>query len=171
MNTRYGAGDAKIGSIINGTKEDGKVIKKKFLKGLPSLEKLIKKTTAEAKEGYVTSLDGRKIRITKSFNKFSKRWEYDTHKALNSLLQSSGAILAKTWGYYTDKYIKDNYADATIVVSYHDEMQIECKNTERNIDIVYKALRYGVEMADNILKTNCPNDIDIKQGRTWNDTH
>jgi DNA polymerase-1 len=136
----------------------------KFLSSLPSLATLIQSKQKEAKKGYVTSLDGRPIRITKG-----DRGDYDTHKALNSLLQSSGAIFAKHWLCFTNQYLEEHNADATIVISYHDELQIDCH--KNSVEIVTKALRHGVEMADKVLKTNCPNDIEIKVGKSWKDVH
>ena len=36
----FGAGDAKIGAIVNGTREQGKQLKEKFLNKLPALRKV-----------------------------------------------------------------------------------------------------------------------------------
>ena len=160
----YGGGNAKIGSLVNGNEADGKRIKEMYFKEFPGLAQTNSRLQKEAKKGYVTSLDGRPIRITKG-----DKGDYDTHKALNSLLQSSGAIFAKHWLCFTNQYLEEHNADATIVISYHDELQIDCH--KNSVEIVTKALRHGVEMADKVLKTNCPNDIDIKVGKNWKDTH
>lgn len=164
----YGAGNAKIGELINGGSEEGADIKDKFLSSLPTLKKLIDTKQKEAEKGHVVSLDGRPIKITKSLG-YNGVEGYDTRKALNSLLQSSGAIFAKHWLYFTNQYFEDHGLDAVVVISYHDELQIDCADSD--IEGVKKALRYGVEMADKVLETNCPNDIEIKVGKTWKDTH
>lgn len=159
----YGGGNAKIGALVNGDEKDGERIKKMYFEEFPGLKATNDKLQKEANKGFITSLDGRPIRITKGSR------GYDTHKALNSLLQSSGAIFAKHWLVFTNKYLETHDVDATVVISYHDELQIDChKNC---VEFVTKALRYGVEMSDKILKTNCPNDIDIKVGKNWKDTH
>lgn len=164
----YGAGNAKIGSIVNGTSEDGAMLREKFLDSLPSLKKLIEQKQKEASVGYITSLDGRQIKMTRSQG-FSGRMEYDTYKALNSLLQSSGAIFAKHWLFFTNLYLEQNNIDATVVISYHDELQIDAhKDAEEEVK---KALQYGVKMSDKVLETKCPNAIEIKVGKTWRDTH
>ncbi len=160
-----------MGNIIGRGKQDGAKIKRKFLDKFPALDALINRKQDESKAGYIISLDGRKIRITKAVNKFTGKMEYQTHKALNSLLQSSGAIFAKTWMKYTYDYLTSNDINATIIINYHDEMQLEVKDTEEDIDGVKKALRYGVKKADEVLNTNCPNDIDIKVGKNWKDCH
>src|SRR6202035_3062576 len=65
-------------------KKAGKKLKARFLKGLPALGSLIEqvKLTAQTK-GFLKGLDGRRLRVRSS------------HSALNTLLQSAGALIAK----------------------------------------------------------------------------
>jgi len=79
----YGAGDAKIGSIVDGTKRDGAKLKAKFLKNTPSLGSLRERVGNASARGYLLGLDGRKLYIRSE------------HAALNTLLQSAGAIIMK----------------------------------------------------------------------------
>lgn len=105
----YGAGDAKIGSIIKGTKEDGKRIKKKFLEATPAIKQLKQKIedtlveytsrrTQRWKRRYLKGLDGRILHVR------------SVHSALNLLLQSAGAIICKKWIVRTEeRMIKRGY--------------------------------------------------------------
>ena len=160
----YGGGNAKIGALVGGSEKQGEQIKNTYFTEFPGLKKTNDALQSQAKKGSITSLDGRPIRITKS-----DRGGYDTRKALNSLLQSSGAIFAKHWLYFTNLYLEHNNIDAVVVIAYHDELQIDCHKD--HVERVKKALRYGVDTSDRVLKTNCPNDIDIKVGGHWADTH
>jgi len=81
----YGAGDAKIGSIVGGSSKAGKKLKAEFLNSLPALKKLKDAVGMAAQRGWVKSIDGSKIRIRSE------------HAALNFLLQSAGAIVMKQW--------------------------------------------------------------------------
>lgn len=81
----YGAGSEKMGSIVGGGAEEGTKIKKRFLKSLPAMAKLVEAVQAAAKRGYLTGLDGRKLHVRSS------------HAALNTLLQSAGALVCKQW--------------------------------------------------------------------------
>ena len=81
----YGAGNAKIGSIVGGTDDDGDKLKKKFLKSLPALGKLVEAVKESAKKGYLKGLDGRHLHVRSA------------HAALNTLLQSAGALVCKKW--------------------------------------------------------------------------
>jgi len=159
----YGAGDAKVGTLVNGNAYDGKKVKEKFLNSLPSLKLLIEDKQKEARKGYITSLDGRPIYITKTDG------EFDTRKALNSLLQSSATIYFKKWVEYIDKAIVYYNIDATIMILYHDEVQISV--AEGHVNVLKSVLQKALEATDKFFKVKCPNAIDIKQGSTWEDCH
>jgi DNA polymerase I-like protein with 3'-5' exonuclease and polymerase domains len=159
----YSAGDAKIGSLVNGSATDGKKVKEKFLNSLPSLKLLIEEKQKEARKGYITSLDGRPIYITKTEGKF------DTRKALNSLLQSSATIYFKKWVEYIDKAIVYYDIDATIMILYHDEVAIS--TTDKNVSKVKFILNKALEATDKFFKVKCPNAIEIKVGSDWAETH
>src|SRR3546814_19764457 len=77
----YGAGDAKLGSIIGKGARAGAQLRARFLAKFPALAKLIKAGKAAAKKGWLQGLDGRKIPVRSE------------HAALNSLLQSAGAVI------------------------------------------------------------------------------
>ena len=76
----YGAGDAKLGSIIGGSKNAGAKLRNKFLHDLPALGKLIDDVKRAAKRGWLIGLDGRKIHMRKS-----EDGSVMLHKALNNL--------------------------------------------------------------------------------------
>jgi DNA polymerase-1 len=161
----YGAGDAKIGSIINGSAKDGKRIKQEFLSNLPSLAQVIEQKQQEGEDGYITILGGRPVKLTKSKG-FDGEVGYDTRKALNSLLQGSGAIYFKKWAIEVDKRLKDG---DVITILYHDEVQIDV--TEDNSKYTQQALQDALEATDKYFNVNCPNAIDTKTGINWKDTH
>lgn len=80
----YGAGNAKIGSIVHKGAAEGGRLKEAFLRKTPALGNLVKAVALAAKtRGYLVGLDGRHIHVRSA------------HAALNSLLQSAGAVLAK----------------------------------------------------------------------------
>lgn len=164
----YGAGNEKVGTLVNGTAEDGRKIKEKFLQSLPSLAKLIADKQNEAKKGYVTSLDGRPVRITKSTN-YKGDVDYDTRKALNSLLQSSATIYFKKWAVVVDDLIKVNEIDAKVMILYHDEIAADV--SPEHVEVYKKILKDALEITDTYYKVNCRNDIEIKVGKNWADTH
>ena len=79
----YGAGDEKLGSVVQGNRRDGKRLRGSFLNNLPSLANLKDRVERASQRGYLKGLDDRKVTIR------------SPHSALNTLLQSAGAIIMK----------------------------------------------------------------------------
>ena len=153
----YGAGPAKIGSIVGGSASAGQKLIDAFLKGTPSLQRLRDKVSVYASKGYVPGLDGRKI------------WVRSEHAALNSLLQGAGAIVMKKALVILDEKFRRNKIDAKFVVNVHDEFQIECNKDVA--DVVGKAAVQSIKEAGIAYNLRCPLDGEYKVGRNWRETH
>jgi len=153
----YGAGDEKIGSIVGGGRAVGKRLKAKFLEATPALATLKENVAISAGKGYVTGLDDRKIFIRSE------------HAALNSLLQSAGALIMKQALIILDKYATMYRLDYKFVGNIHDEFQVEVLESQ--------AERFGalaascIEAAGIHFKLRCPLAGDYKVGNSWADTH
>lgn len=108
----YGAGDAKIGEIVGGSSADGKRLKEKFFQSVPAIKQLrqdIERTLITSSEwvGGVNKVTWRKrahpdnsnLSITHSILGLDHRVVYvrSPHSALNTLLQSAGALVCKKW--------------------------------------------------------------------------
>ena len=161
----YGAGDEKVGQLVNGGQKQGKKIKADYFAALPSLKNTVDRFKKEAASGFITSLDGRKIRVRK--DQFTG--EFQTHKALNTLLQSSATIYFKTWMLFVDKAVKASKIDCFQLISMHDELQFEC--TEKDIDKLKEILEDCIVKTDKYYKVNCSNACEVKFGNNWKDTH
>ena len=164
----YGAGDAKVGLLVHGDASEGKRIKKQFLESLPALKILIDNKQEEAKKGYITSLGGRPVRITKSTG-FDGKMRYDVRKALNSLLQSAATVYFKKWMVTVYNKINNVNIDAHIMIAYHDELQFSVHPDD--IEKLKAILQEAIEETDRFYDLKCPNDIDIKVGNNWEECH
>jgi DNA polymerase I-like protein with 3'-5' exonuclease and polymerase domains len=153
----YGAGDAKIGSIVGGTRQDGKRLKEKFLRNTPSLGKLRERVSLAAGRGYVYGLDGRRVYVRSE------------HAALNTLLQSAGAIVMKKALALLDQYATKWKIDYNFIGNIHDEIQTEVREEKAE---VFGGLAIScVEAAGIHYKLNCPLAGEFKVGNSWADTH
>lgn len=153
----YGAGDAKIGSIVGGTAKDGAKLRLKFLAQTPALAKLLDRVAKQATKGWVPGLDGRRI------------WVRSEHAALNSLLQGAGAIvMKKALCIFYDK-IKANKWPVKLVANVHDEFQFECN--KEVAEEAGKAARMSIIEAGQFYQLRCPLDGEYKIGRSWRETH
>jgi DNA polymerase-1 len=153
----YGAGDAKIGSIVGGTAKDGKRLKEKFLANTPALGRLRERVGVASGRGYVLGLDRRRVAIRSS------------HAALNSLLQSAGAIIMKKALCLLDEYATIWGIDYHIIGNIHDEIQTEVR--EEKAEVFGRLATSCVEAAGLFYKLNCPLAGDYKVGNSWADTH
>ena len=153
----YGAGDAKIGTIVGGSASDGADLKRRFLSNTPALESLRERTIRAAKRGYLRGLDGRHLRIRSE------------HAALNTLLQAAGAIVMKKALIILDDYAQQWELDYKFIGNIHDEVQSEVARdqAEKFGWLAVECLKAsGVQF-----KLRCPLDGEYQIGTTWAETH
>lgn len=161
----YGGGDAKIGSIIGGGAKEGKKIKEQYFESLPTLDKLMKELKKEASSGFITTLDGRKLRVRK--DQFTG--QFQTHKALNLLIQGSATIYFKTWMLYAIMLAEKRGVEYHHLISLHDECDGEVRKDQ--IEDMIKVFDDAVKLADKYYNVNCPNKCETKYGGSWYDSH
>jgi len=151
----YGAGDKKLSTILGGNARDARTIRQHFLDNLPSFKSLKDRVARAATKGYLKGLDGRKIFIRSE------------HAALNTLLQSAGAVIMKKALIIFSNRIY--HYDAHVVANVHDEWQIEVREDQAHAvgEIAVEAIRQaGID-----LNLNCPLDGEYNVGRNWAETH
>lgn len=171
----YGAGDAKIGKIVNGTAKDGKRLKRNFLKATPAIKSLreaVQDTLAEVDRGkvskwkrkYLKGLDGRHLHVR------------SLHAALNLLLQSAGALICKKWICRTEERLIERGlrhgwdGDFCLMAWIHDEQQIACR-TREIAEIVVKEAQLAMRDTQAFFNFRVQLDTDGKIGCNWDDCH
>lgn len=150
----YGAGDEKVGSIVGGTKADGRKLKEDFLANTPALKTLRTRVERASQRGYIKGLDGRHVPVRSE------------HSALNFLLQSAGAIIAKRAWVIFHKNCTLPYKQLGVI---HDELQVEC-NPE-DADTIGKQIVQAMRDTTQYYNLRCPIDGEYSIGRNWNETH
>lgn len=153
----YGAGPAKIGSIIGGGYKEGLELQRAFFAGLPRLKRLIDAVQKASRRGFLYGLDGRKLYIR------------GQHASLNTLLQGGGAIVMKLSMIYLDAWVRKNNLDVWKVLDMHDEAQADVvpEHAELYSELAVKS----IVQAGNYFKLNCPLDGEAKIGQNWAETH
>lgn len=198
----YGAGDEKIGQIVGAGAERGKQLKSDFLKKTPALAALkdaitmgmiqrskdasvqrwlheeYKPAAAKGKypkppypiiqrayrNAYIVGLDGRNIPIRSA------------HSALNTLLQSAGALICKLWLIYLDEELeRRGYkhgwdGDYAFCAWVHDEAQIAAR-TEEIAKVIAELAPQMAAKAGEFFNFRCPITGESKIGRNWAETH
>jgi DNA polymerase I-like protein with 3'-5' exonuclease and polymerase domains len=154
----YGAGDAKIGTVVGAGAKEGKELKSRFLKNTPSLEKLREQVSSiSQKSGTLPGLDGRRVQVRSD------------HAALNSLLQSAGAIVMKQALVLLNDELRRAKINYKFVANVHDEWQIEVE--EARAEEAGKLGVLAIERAGKVLKMRCPLSGEYKVGNSWKETH
>lgn len=187
----YGAGDAKIGEIVNGTAADGKRLKAQFLKKTPALAKLKKAIETTLIEEAYWEGDTQKVVWKKRYHRDNNKLDItrcligldgrplhirSPHAALNTLLQSAGALICKKWVCLVEQnLIRAGYkhgwdGDFAFMAWVHDEAQIACKSK----DIAENVLRIAQDSmreAQEFFNFKCQLDTDGKIGENWKECH
>lgn len=155
----YGAGNAKIGSIVGKGPKVGGDLKQRFLDQTPALNKLIKGVTKAAKRGFLVGLDGRILHIRHQ------------HAALNTLLQSAGALVCKRWAVEMELELrKRGWKDrCQVVANIHDEHQYEVD--EEIAEEVGLLSIECIKKAGDYFGIRIPLDGEANIGNNWKETH
>ena len=151
----YGAGDAKLGTVVGGNAEDGGRLRQSFFDNLPAFKVLKDRVSRASKRGYLKGLDGRKLFVRSE------------HAALNTLLQGAGAIvMKKALVLLNDKM---SGMDAHFVANVHDEWQIEV-----HASVSQRVGELGVEAIEQAgldFNLRCGLTGEYNVGNNWADTH
>jgi DNA polymerase-1 len=180
----YGAGDEKLGTVLGYPKgvqarKAGKESRAKFLEAIPAMKQLIDRVKGRVEPtitkwvegqkiskknpkyvGYLKGLDGRLLHVRSS------------HAALNTLLQSAGAVIMKQALVCLDSHLKTTLVpgvDYEFVANVHDEFQIEV--LPQHAEFVGKACTKALQLAGETLKFTCPISGEFVIGNSWKETH
>jgi DNA polymerase I-like protein with 3'-5' exonuclease and polymerase domains len=155
----YGAGDAKVGKIIEGSVADGARLKNQFKRQVPAYAKLLNQLEyVTAQRGFLKGLDGRPLPVRSA------------HSALNLLLQSAGAVVMKQALYILDNELYGLYPGRyAFMANVHDEWQIECE--PQIAEKVGQLACEAIAAAGGILDLKCPLKGEFKIGNNWAETH
>ena len=156
----YGSGDARLGHILGKGAKEGRELKAAYFAANPAFGVLMRQVKdALKRRGHLLALDGGKLTVRSE------------HGALNVLLQSAGALIAKKWVQLMDQEIKHQNLDAEIIAFVHDEIQVSVTSKEGVPDHVGLLARRMAEEAGRHFKFRIPVEAEYSIGRTWADTH
>lgn len=156
----YGAGDEKLGLIVGGGRTRGRKLREDFLNGLPAMGRLIDKVKRLAKrDGVLPGLDGRLLHVRSE------------HAALNTLLQSAGALIAKLWLVLVEDEIDRRgwRGRVQLLAWIHDELQYECD--PEIAEEFGRAVCACAKQAGEEFGFRVPVDAEFKIGNNWKDCH
>lgn len=162
----YGAGDVKLGSIVDPStteeeqREIGKRLRASFTHKVDGLGNLLDQIKAVHRtRGWFKGLDGRKLHSVSA------------HSALNTILQGAGAIIMKKATVLAMDEIKRREWDhhTKLLLHVHDEIQV---GTEKHYaEEVGEILADSIRLAGEHFKFRIPLEGEYKIGKNWAETH
>lgn len=151
----YGAGDAKIGSIVGGSSKQGKQLKKSFMSKTPAIRHLSEAVANKVQQtNQLIGLDGRILPCRSA------------HSALNLLLQSAGAVVMKQALVEFSEMATRPYE---LHGNIHDEVQFSCDASDA--ESLGRCFVNALAKAGKTLGFKCPLDGEFKVGANWSETH
>lgn len=164
----YGAGDYKLGTILGvlgsekKIRDAGTASKDAFMRNLPALGELVKQVKKRAaKRKFLFALDGGKLKVRKA------------HAALNTLLQSAGAIIMKVALVILDADLQAAGlvpgVDYEFCANVHDEWQID--TLPQHVETVKRLAEDSIRKAGDDLEFKCPLAGNADAGSNWKETH
>jgi DNA polymerase I-like protein with 3'-5' exonuclease and polymerase domains len=158
----YGAGDSKLGTILGGNLKRGKQARQALYSGVAGLMDLTKRVKqVYRRRGHLIGIDGRKLYVRSE------------HAALNTLLQSAGAVLMKKALVLLDERLQfigyKEGKDYEFVANIHDEFQIEVYYKYAR-DIA-KHAEESISRAGRYYEFACPLSATSHIGSNWEETH
>jgi DNA polymerase I-like protein with 3'-5' exonuclease and polymerase domains len=156
----YGCGVDLTAGMLGLGPEETKAVRESFLKKTKGLERLKRAIEAKVLTGGFKSLDGRHIECDSG------------HKALNYLLQSSAAIIAKRWMLLVHKnmealgYTSDDWEQYAFC---HDELVLGAK--PEVADVLLKVCKDSVHETAEYYNLNVKLDSEGAKGESWFDIH
>jgi hypothetical protein len=150
----------------------GEQLSAAFLRKFPALKKLLTYVKDAAGKGWLKGLDGRVLPIRSD------------HAALNTLLQSAGAVLCKSWITMAEKALVeaglklseglgdewDRDADVVFLGWIHDELQVAVREgLEEKVSAIL--IETGRRAGEPFASWKCPTDVEVKPGANWAECH
>ena len=154
----YGAADTKLGLVLGGDAKKGKKSRANFYAAVPAFQKL--KDDVErivATKGNLKGIDGRILPIR------------SPHAALNTLLQSAGAVIMKKACILAHEEYEKRGIPMAQVAAVHDEYQLMC--FPQHADQVGKIMVEAIQKAGASFGFRCPLDGEYRVGKNWAETH
>ena len=155
----YGAGSLRLGQIVGGGAKEGTKLKQNFEEAVPAYRQLRDSVAIACERGYLIGLDGRHLAVRSE------------HAALNTLLQSAGALICKQWlSLIFHELKREGLKDHAYIMAWvHDEVQIAARKGYEN-DVGHIARRMAKE-AGEAFNLQVPIEAEYSVGRSWADTH
>ncbi len=159
----YGIGPHSLSLDLGIPHAEAKRYIEDYLASYPKIAAYLEDVTqSAAKDGYTTTLFGRRRRIPELLSTNKMTQSFGRRIAMNSPIQGSSADIMKRAMIAVDRRLKDEAPSARLVMQVHDELIVEAD--ERDAELVSRIL---VEEMQGAASLSLPLLVEAGVGKTW----
>lgn len=159
----YGIGAFSLSKDLGVSRSDADNYIKGYLAAYPAVGEYMEKTINEAKKnGYVTTLFGRRRYLPELSSSNRQLREFGERVARNAPIQGTAADIIKIAMIRVSKRLKEELPDAKLILQVHDELIVECPETDADT-----ACRILKEEMENAVDMSVKMSVDVHTGKNW----
>ena len=159
----YGMGEYSLSEDLEISMAQAKKYIASYLAGFPSIKEYLENIKKQAKkDGYVTTLFGRKRKITELAASNKNVQHFGERVAMNSPIQGTAADIIKIAMIKVSQAFKDAKIDAKVILQVHDELIVEAHKDCANR--AFEILRDSMEKA---IELSVPLNVEAHIGKNW----
>ena len=161
----YGISDWGLSEQIGVSVKEAKQIIDDFYNAYPEIGAYFQKITNEVtKQGYVTTLLGRRRYLREVHDANYQVREFARRAAMNAPIQGTAADLIKLAMIKVDKALEEKHLKTKLILQIHDELLFKVPNDEK--DIVLPLIK---DIMEHALELDVKLEVDGGFGHTWYD--
>lgn len=161
----YGISDWGLSEQIGVSVKEAKSIISSFYDAYPEIAKYFQKITANVvKDGYVTTLLGRRRYLREVHDSNYQVREFARRAAMNAPIQGTAADLIKIAMIKVDKALKEKKLKTKLILQIHDELLFKVPSEEK--EIVYPLIK---DIMEHAMELDTKLEVDGGFGHTWYD--
>lgn len=164
----YGMSEFGLSKQLGISRQDAKLYMQRYFERYPGVLDYMERTRQQAAEnGYVSTLDGRRLYLPEIKSGNGMRRKAAEREAINAPMQGTAADIIKRAMINVDSWLMNTpQYDVKMIMQVHDELVFEVR--EDQIELVSEKIRGIMEAA---LDLDVPLKVDIGIGDNWNEAH
>lgn len=161
----YGIGAFSLSKDIGVSLAEAKQYIKNYLDNFPKVSEFMDKTVEDGiKNGYVTTIFGRRRYIPELSAKNKVLQAFGKRAAMNAPIQGAAADIIKIAMVRVYDRLKSEGLDARLILQVHDELIVEVSENDKA-----KAKEILKEEMENAVKLDVPFTVSVGEGTSWYD--
>ena len=159
----YGMGEYSLSEDLGISMAQAKKYIVSYLSGFPSVKEYLDNIKKSAKkDGYVTTLFGRKRKIAELASSNKNVQHFGERVAMNSPIQGTAADIIKIAMINASRALKEANIDAKIILQIHDELILEAHK-----NCAEQAYSILIDSMENAIKLSVPLNVEAHIGNSW----